>query len=360
MTEPDKQETEITFLVPPGYREEARLDVYLTEHIQNATRAKVQKGIREGRVRINGHVSTKRSYTVQPGDVLVCTLLKAPPLEIRPEPIPLDIVYEDDDLLVVNKKAGMVVHPGYGNRTGTLVHALMYHVGASALEMQELDTEDLSDEDLGLSVLNLASAEGGNRVVRPGIVHRLDKDTTGLLVVAKNDIAHARLAKQFAERSIFRRYQAIVWGVPDPSSGRIESFLGRDPRDRRRMTTVDEEDGKRAITNFETIESLGFTAHLEFRLETGRTHQIRAHAREIGHPLLGDVMYGGDRILKGPQTGARKAFFSKLFSHLPRQALHAFALGFRHPLTGEEIRLEAPLPSDMTFVIRELKTHDAY
>ncbi len=358
MTESEKREMLVLFDVPPGYREDARLDVYLTEHIQNATRAKVQRGIKSGRVTVNGKQITKSSHTIFARDSIQCVLVKEPPMEIRPEPIPLDIVFEDDDLIVLNKPAGMVVHPGYGNRTGTLVHALMHHVGASILEMDAIDDEDLSDENVGLSVRNLASTTEGTRVVRPGIVHRLDKDTSGVLVVAKTDMAHVHLADQFAKRSVFRRYEAVVWGVPDQQEGRVESYLGRDPRDRRRMTSVPEEAGKRAITNFTSLQSFGYTSHLEFRLETGRTHQIRVHALKMGHPIFGDPTYGGDRVCKGPQTGPRRAYFARLFSALPRQALHASALGFVHPVTGENVRFSASPPHDMAFVIEELRLYD--
>ncbi|GMQ82984.1 MAG: RluA family pseudouridine synthase [Rhodothermia bacterium] len=360
MSEPEKQEVTLTITVPRGYREEARLDVYLTEQIQNATRAKVQRGIRDGRVKIDGNVVKKRSYTVQPGDQIECLILKSPRLELLPEDIPLDILYEDDDLLVVNKPAGMVVHPGYGNRTGTLVHALLHHVGAGRIEMEEVGDEEFSDNDVGLSVINIGSETAGTRVVRPGIVHRLDKDTTGAIVVAKNDEVHAHLARQFANRTIRREYHAIVWGSPDPKDGRIESYLGRDPRDRRRVTSTDEDHGRLAVTNYRTLESLGNTTLVEFKLETGRTHQIRAHAKMIGHPVFGDVMYGGNTILKGSQAGPRQAFFRDLFKRLPRQALHAYTLGFVHPVHGTDVLLVAPFPDDMNSVIEELKSRDLY
>jgi 23S rRNA pseudouridine1911/1915/1917 synthase len=224
--------------------------------------------------------------------------------------------------------------------------------------VQEVDEDELTDEDVGLSVVNVDTVGDGHGV-RPGIVHRLDKDTSGLLVVARNDVAHARLAEQFAARSIHRRYEAVVWGVPARRSGRIESYLGRDPRDRRRMTTVSEATGKYAATNYAVIESLGNTAILEFRLETGRTHQIRVHAREMGHPVFGDPVYGGNRILRGARNGARKQFFDRLLSELSRQALHASELGFVHPATGQLLRFKAPLPPDMVHVVQELRRHDA-
>ena len=360
MSEPEQQEVSVRFDVPSGYGDDARLDVYLTASIQNATRAKVQKAIKEGRITVNGRLVKKASHIVQARDRIECRLMKPPPLEVLPEPIPLDIAFEDDDLLIVNKPAGMVVHPAYANRTGTLVNAVLHHIDARGFSLDETRSDDLTDDEVGLSVINAASQAVGDPSIRPGIVHRLDKDTSGLLVVAKNDVAHTRLAKQFAERTVRRRYQAVVWGVPDPSEGRIENYLGRDPRDRRRVTTVDESKGKRAVTHFRTIERFGHTALLEFRLETGRTHQIRIHALSIGHPVFGDPTYGGDRIRYGPPSGSRKAFFRNLFAHLQRQALHAASLGFRHPSTGEEVDFVAPIPEDMAYVIDRLAAVDRF
>ncbi|QXD16101.1 RluA family pseudouridine synthase [Rhodocaloribacter litoris] len=352
----EKIETILTFEVPPGYREGERLDVYLTRSIQNATRAKVQRGIREGRVTVNGRVATKASYTVQAGDVVVCRVLRPPPLVIVPEPIPLDVVYEDDDLLVVNKPAGMVVHPAYGHRTGTLVHALLHHVGGRALAVEDLeDEEETDDEAVGLSLVGAAPAGPGDPALRPGIVHRLDKDTSGLMVVAKHDAAHVHLARQFERRTIRRRYLALVWGHPDPPEGRIETHLGRDPRDRKRMAVVRPGHGKTAITNYRTLEHMAHTALVEFRLETGRTHQIRVHARHLGHPILGDPVYGGRQIRHGPDTGRRRAFFANLFTRMPRQALHAGTLGFTHPRTGAALDFTAPLPGDMQHVLDRLR-----
>ncbi|TDI76184.1 MAG: RluA family pseudouridine synthase [Bacteroidetes bacterium] len=360
MSEPEKQETLVQFEVPPGYKDDARLDVYLTSHIQNATRSKVQAGIKEGRVVLNDSVLKRPSYRVQAGDRIDCTILRPPPIEILPQDIPLDITYEDDDLIIVNKPAGMVVHPGYGNRDGTLVNALLHHVRAQPISLETGLPDDFSDDDLGLSILNASTPGIGRPGLRPGIVHRLDKDTTGLLLVAKNDVAHARLAKQFADRTIFRRYRALVWGIPDPASGTVESYLGRDPRDRRRMATVPEESGKLAITHYDVIEAFGYTALVEFRLETGRTHQIRIHALQIGHPVFGDTTYGGDRIRFGTEHGSRRSFYMNLFARLPRQALHAFALGFVHPSSGEEMKFEAPIPPDMQHVIERVGTVDQF
>lgn len=365
MSEPEKQEIPVERDVPAGYREHERLDVYLTQFLPNATRTKVQQGIRDGRVTVNGEVIRRVSRPVQAGDHIVCVLLRPPPMEIVPEPIPLVIVYEDEHLIVVDKAAGMVVHPAYGNRTGTLVHALLHHVGAGPLSLDEADDEadegdedDPGDGDPGLSRVNAGPRFEGDIAVRPGIVHRLDRDTSGLMVVAKNDVAHRRLARQFAERTIRRRYEAIVWGRPEPPAGRIEAELGRDPRDRRKMTVVRAGKGKHAVTHYETIERLGFTTHVAFRLETGRTHQIRVHARHIGHPVLGDATYGGTRIVSGPDIARRRAFFRNLFGILPRQALHARTLGFVHPATGEAMDFDSPLPADMVAALEKLRRGD--
>ena len=355
MAEPEeKQETLVVFDVPTGYTAGQRLDVYITDKLPNASRSKVQRGIKDGHVTVNGEAQTKVSTPVVAGDHIECVLQRPPPIEARPEAIPLDIVYEDDVLIVVNKQADLVVHPAYGNRTGTLVNALLHHVGGGALSFEEED-EEPEDEDVGLSTSTAAPRYDGDVTVRPGIVHRLDKDTTGLMVVAKNDVAHAHLAKQFMDRTIHRRYLAIVWGVPDPAEGTVETFLGRDPRDRRKMAVVPEERGKHAVTHFETVEPQAYTALVRFRLETGRTHQIRVHARHLGHPILGDPTYDGQPIRYGADTGKRRAFFRNLFAAMPRQALHAATLGFTHPTSGEALHFEAPLPDDMQHVLDRLR-----
>lgn len=355
MPEPDHQPTRLEYAVPTGYRENERLDVYLTGMMQNATRSKVQRGIREGHVIVNGDAVTKPAATVQAGDHIVCTVMKPPPVEVRPEPIPLDIVYEDDHLIVVNKPAGMVVHPAYGHRTGTLVHGLLYHVGADALG-GDIDDEDLDEIDL--STVNARPRGLDDPVVRPGIVHRLDKDTSGLLVVAKHDAAHSILAKQFQERTTRRRYEAVVWGVPDDDKGAVETWLGRDPRDRKRMAAVPEDRGKWARTHWRVVEPFGTTSLLEFRLETGRTHQIRVHAAHINHPVFSDAVYGGDRMRYGRVTGSRRAFIRNQFDICPRQALHAATLGFRHPETGDEMDFSAELPDDMAALVDNLRKSD--
>ena len=360
----EPQETLVEVAVPPGQEAGVRLDQYLTNKLPNVTRSKVQRGIREGRVTVNGAPQTRPSYPVQPGDVIVCRVLRPPPLEVVPEAIPLDVVYEDAWLLVVDKPAGMVVHPAYGHRSGTLVNALLHHVGAGPVTAEDLeDDEEGDDEDpaaepgpaLGLSTASAGPRFEGDPTVRPGLVHRLDKDTSGLLVVAKDDATHAALAAQFADRTIRRRYLAFVWGVPDPPAGRVETWLGRDPRDRKRVAVRPEGPGTWAATNYETVEAMAFTALVRFRLETGRTHQIRVHAAHLGHPLLNDATYGGDRLRAGPDTARRRQFFAHLFARMPRQALHAHTLGFRHPATGEDLDFAAPLPEDMAYVLDRLR-----
>jgi 23S rRNA pseudouridine1911/1915/1917 synthase len=354
--EDGKFEHEVTLTVPQGYGEGVRLDRYITRFLPNVSRTKVQRGILEGYVTVNGAAVDRPSYNVQADDIIVCRLMRPPPIEAQPEDIPLDIVYEDEYLLVVNKPAGMVVHPAYGNRSGTLVNALLHYVGAGTIQITtEEEDGEVEDEDLGLSTISAQRQHPGDLSLRPGIVHRLDKDTSGLLVVAKDDVTHRELAKQFVDRSIERRYIGILWGLPDPPRGRIEGEVGRDPRDRKRMTVVARGRGKHAVTHFEVLEPFLFTSIAAFRLETGRTHQIRVHAKQINHPILGDATYGGDTVRYGPVTLKRKAFFKNLFERIPRQALHAETLGFLHPRTGEPMHFQVDPPEDMQYAIRRLR-----
>ncbi len=340
--------------VPADYDGGERLDKYLARRLEEPSRAKVQRSIKAGAVTVNG-ADVKKSYPVEAGDEIVCRLVRRPPLGAEPEPIPLDITYEDDALLVVNKPAGMVVHPAYGHRSGTLVNALLHHVRSGPIRVEDEEDEALDEDEVGLSVVGAVPGQAGNPVVRPGIVHRLDKDTSGLLVVAKSDYAHRKLARQFKERTTRRRYLALVWGRPGPPAGRIEGAVGRDPRDRKKMAVVPEGRGKHAVTHYKTAEALAHTALLRLRLETGRTHQIRVHAQHIGHPVLGDPDYGGQRIRYGPNTRSRRAFFRNLFARMPRQALHAAALGFTHPTTGEALDFTAELPDDMQHALDRLR-----
>lgn len=323
----ESRKTEYVLEVPDGQHTDVRLDVYITSFIQNASRNKVQKAIKDGHVLVN-RKAEKASYIMQSGDKIEITLPKAPPPVAKPEEMDLDIVYEDKSLLVVNKTADMVVHPAFGNWSGTLVNGLLHHTGK-----------------------NLSSAE--KKTLRPGIVHRLDKDTSGLLVVAKTDEAHQKLAQQFAKKNAERTYWAIVWGNP-PEEGTIEGNLGRSPRDRKIMTLL-KEGGKSAVTHFKRLESFDHLALLEIQLETGRTHQIRVHMQHNGYYVFGDRTYGGDSVRYGPNTGSRKTMFNNMFAALPRQALHAKTLGFEHPDTGQFVEFDSSLPSDFAGVLEKLR-----
>lgn len=322
--------TEYLIEVPDGQHSEIRLDKYITSFVQNATRNKVQKAIKDGHVLVNGKLE-KSSYIMQSGDKIEISLPKPPPPKAKAEEIPLDIIYEDDDLLIVNKSSDMVVHPAFGNWTGTLVNGLLHHTGK-----------------------NLSNAD--QETLRPGIVHRLDKDTSGILVVAKNDEVHQKLAKQFAEKTVERTYWAIVWGHP-PTEGTIEGSIGRSPRDRKIMTLVDSGKGKKAVTHFKTLEEFDHLALLEVQLETGRTHQIRVHLQHQGFFVFGDPTYGGDTVRYGPNSGSRKSMFNNLFAKLERQALHAKTLGFIHPTTDEFISFDSELPEDFQHVLNTLRTN---
>ncbi len=303
-----------------------RVDRFLMDRLPNITRNKLQEGIKQGFVKVNGK-EIKPNYKVRPGDEIVIALPEPPrDTEVLPEDIPLNIVFEDQYLLVVNKPAGMVVHPAYNNWTGTLVNALTFH-------FQNLPT--------------MPDNQG-----RPGLVHRIDKDTSGLLVIAKTDQAMTGLAKQFYDHSIERTYTALVWGVPDPESDTVKVNLGRSLKDRRITAPFPDGDhGRKAITHYHTIKPLRYVSLVTCKLETGRTHQIRAHMKYIGHPLFNDATYGGDRILKGTVFSKYKAFVENCFKILPRQALHAKSLGFVHPVTGKWVHFESELPNDFQQLI---------
>ncbi len=316
---------EFDIVVPPGKKKE-RLDLFLTSHVENATRSKVQRAIKEGTVLVDGK-TVRPSHQVAPGEVIHITLPKPPPQKALPEEIPLDVIYEDDDLIVVNKPAGMVAHPAHGNYTGTLVNALLFHCNR-------------------LSTLN-------DPAMRPGIVHRLDKDTSGLLVVAKTDTAHAKLARQFARRTIGREYQAIVWGKVDPPSGLIETDLGRSKSDRKKMAVV--KAGKKAVTEYTLMTQFDYLALIRLKLHTGRTHQIRVHLAHVNHPVFGDPTYNGRHLIAGPGTPAQKAEVQRLLKLMPRQALHARTISFVHPTTGQVMSFESPLPEDMRAVLEVLQ-----
>jgi 23S rRNA pseudouridine1911/1915/1917 synthase len=297
-----------------------RVDKFLMNRIENATRNKIQKAAKAGSVHVN-ELAVKSNYKVKGGDK-VQVLFAHPPYEnlLVGEDIPLDIVYEDDALVVVNKAAGMVVHPGHGNYSGTLLNALLHHFESLPLNANE----------------------------RPGLVHRIDKDTSGLLVIAKIEQAMTHLAKQFFDKTSARSYLALVWGDVLDDKGTIEGHIGRDPKNRLLMTVFpDGEQGKEAITHYEVVERFGYTTLLRCKLETGRTHQIRAHLKSIGHTLFSDARYGGDHILKGTTFTKYKQFVDNCFKLLPRQALHAQTLGFVHPISGKSMSFESPLPNDM-------------
>ena len=309
-----------------------RVDKFLVDRIVGITRNRVQQAAEAGYIHVNDK-PVKSNYRVKPLDV-VTVLMDRPrrEVEIIPEDIPLDIVYEDDDLLVVNKPAGLVVHPGHGNYTGTLVNALAYH-------LKNDPYYDPSDPRLGL-------------------VHRIDKDTSGLLVIAKRPEAKSHLGLQFFHKTTRREYQALVWGIIQEDEGRIEGNIGRDPRDRMRMTVFPEGDqGKTAVTHYTVLERLGYVTLVKCRLETGRTHQIRVHMRHIGHTLFNDERYGGHEILKGTTFSKYKQFIQNCFTICPRQALHAKTLGFIHPTTGKEMFFDSELPPDMRQLIDKWRVY---
>ena len=309
-----------------------RIDKFLSDRLENSSRTRIQNAANAGNILVNNN-PVKPNYKVKPGDV-VQIVLPTPPREIEliPENIPLNIVYEDDDVLVVNKEPGMVVHPAYGNYTGTLVNALMWHF------------RDLPLFNTGES--------------RPGLVHRLDKNTSGILVIAKNEFALNRLSKQFFDRTTDRRYNALVWGIPDPPEGTITGNVGRSIKDRKIMQVFkDESEGKAATTHYKVIEDLGYISLIECKLETGRTHQIRVHFSHIKHPLFNDKEYGGDQILKGTTFTKYQQFIKNCFKILPRQALHAKSLAFDHPVTGKRLSFDSDLPDDMQQVIEKWRKY---
>ena len=320
--------------VDPG-QAPMRVDKFMATHLEDTSRHRVQLAIKEGYVRVGKKVA-KANLIVRPGDVIRFMMpYRRRGTEILPEDIPLDIVYEDDDLLVVNKAAGMVVHPGHGNYDGTLVNALAFHLG-------------------------LPSTGSGTADERMGIlVHRIDKDTSGLLVVAKNDETQLDLARQFFEHSIERLYVAVVWGNIQEDEGTIDGNIGRDPNDRLRFKVYpdDDEKGKHAVTHYKVLERFGYVTVVQCRLETGRTHQIRVHMSHIGHPLFNDARYGGSEIRKGTIYAKYRQFIENCFGLCPRQALHAKTLGFVHPRTKELMRFDSIIPEDMESMIAKWRKY---
>ena len=314
-----------SFKVDKG-QEPLRIDKYLMNFVENATRTKIQAAAKKGSIQVNGLV-VKSNYKVKPEDQIK-VLFEYPPKEneLIAEKINIDIVFEDDDLVVINKPAGMVVHPGHGNYSGTLINGLIYHFK------------------------NLPK----NSSNRPGLVHRLDKDTSGLLVVAKNDVAMVHLSNQFANKTSKREYVAMVWGNVKEDIGRIDNYIGRNPKNRLQNIVLEEDKislGKRAITNYEVLSRLNYVSLVKCILETGRTHQIRVHMKHIGHTLFNDERYGGNMILKGTTFTKYKQFVDNCFKILPRQALHAKTLGFTHPKSGKFLDFNSELPNDFSLCI---------
>jgi len=306
-----------------------RLDKYLSHHLKSISRNRIQNAIETDSVKVNEN-NVKPSYKVKPLDKITLSLAKASgiPSEVLPEDIPLNIVYEDDDLMIVNKSPEMVVHPGHGNHTGTLVNALVHHYA------------------------NLPTGTDGR--VRPGLVHRIDKGTSGLLVIAKTEYAMQFLAKQFADHTTERTYNALIWGEPKEPKGTINAHIGRGFKDRRISDVFPEGDyGKEAITHFEVIKNMRYVSLIKCKLETGRTHQIRAHMKYIGHTLFNDATYGGDKVLRGDLFSKYKQFVENCFEIIPRQALHAKSLGFVHPTTKEWMQFDSELPEDFTKVLEK-------
>ncbi|MGC6470051.1 MAG: RluA family pseudouridine synthase [Flavobacteriales bacterium] len=313
-------------------QEPLRVDKFLLNRLEGTSRNKIQQAALDGFIRVND-ISVKSNYKVKPHDI-VTVMFTNPPREIEliPQNIPLDIVFEDDDIVILNKAAGMVVHPGYGNYKDTLVNALAYH-------------------------FNNLPANGGDES-RPGLVHRIDKNTTGLMVIAKNELAMQSLSKQFFERTIDRKYNALVWGELENESGTIEGHIGRSLKNRKVMSVFpDGEYGKHALTHYKVIERFSYVSLVECKLETGRTHQIRVHFQHIKHPLFNDFEYGGDKILKGTTFSKYKQFVDNCFKLIPRQSLHAKSISFNHPRTGEWISFHSELPCDMELVIEKWRNY---
>lgn len=310
-----------------------RVDKFLMNFIENATRNKIQQAAKAGNILVNG-VAVKANYRVKPRDV-VKVVLAYPPHEnlLVAENIPLDIVFEDETLIVINKPAGMVVHPGHGNYSGTLVNGLIYHIENLPLNSNE----------------------------RPGLVHRIDKDTSGLLVIAKTEYALAHLSRQFFDRTTERLYYALVWGIIEDEEGTIEGNIGRHFKNRLQMDVFPDGDfGKPAVTHFKVLERLTYVTLAQCKLETGRTHQIRAHFKHIGHTLFNDARYGGDHILKGTTFTKYKQFVENCFKILPRQALHAKTLGFTHPITGKFLQFDSDIPDDMQACLEKWRNYTVH
>ena len=338
LIESEDQEDELLFehhrIVVDGGQSPVRIDKFLMDRLANVTRTKIQNGIHDGFVKVN-EKTTKPNYNIRPEDIITVSFPEPPrDTDVKPENIPLNIVFEDEHLLVVNKPAGMVVHPAFQNWEGTLVNALAYHFQ------------------------NLPEMPGNTG--RPGLVHRIDKDTSGLLVIAKTEIALTQLARQFFDHTIERTYWALVWGEPE-LSGTISVNVGRSLKDRRVTTAFPDGDyGRTAITHYTLLKTLRYVSLVACKLETGRTHQIRAHMKYIGHPIFNDAMYGGDQVLKGTTFSKYKQFVDNCFKIIPRQALHAKTLGFIHPATKKFLQFNSELPADFTEVMEKWEHYVKY
>lgn len=336
---PDEEDDELLFehhriVADPG-QGLVRIDKFLNARLANASRSKIQQGIEGGFVKVNDTV-VKSNYKVRPGDVIVISMHEPPrDTDVKPENIPLNIVYEDDHLLIINKAAGMVVHPAYNNWSGTLVNALTYH-------FQQLP--------------HMPGNDG-----RPGLVHRIDKDTSGLLVIAKTEFVMTALAKQFFDHTIERTYWALAWGEFDPPQGTVNVNVGRSLKDRRVTVAFPEGDmGRTAITHYKMLQGFRYVSLVECKLETGRTHQIRAHMKYLGHPLFNDAMYGGDQFVKGTVFTKYKQFIENCFKIIPRQALHAKTIGFMHPVKKEWMQFTSELPEDFKAVLEKWENYVKY
>lgn len=328
-----------TFTADPG-QEPVRIDKFLQLKIAGQSRSRIQAACEAGCVKVNGK-PVKQNHLVKPKDE-ISVFLHTPPqhIEIIPQKIPLNIVLEDDELVIVNKPAGMVVHPAAGNYDGTLVNALLWHFGNALPKQKAKLTENQTFDRIGL-------------------VHRIDKNTSGLILIAKTDFSMMKLSEYFMNKTIERKYLALCWGIPNPTEGTITGNIGRHPKDRKIMAVFppDSDNGKHAVTHYKVLEDLGFISLVECRLETGRTHQIRAHFAHIGHPLFSDEEYGGRIVRRGFNTSSYKTFVKNTFELCPRQALHSFSMRFPHPKSGKEVYAEAPLPDDMKACIQKWKKY---
>ncbi len=319
-----------------------RIDKFIMNRTENATRSKIQQAAESGNILVN-EKPVKSNYKVKPFDVITVVFAHPPrEIELIAQNIPLQIVFEDDDLIIINKDPGMVVHPGYGNYSGTLVNALVYH-------FQQLPTSNYA------ATTKATKKSKEQALLRPGLVHRIDKNTSGIMVVAKSETAMVKLAKDFFDRNLDRIYYALVWGDFKEDEGTITGNIGRHLKDRKKMDVFppDSEEGKHAVTHYKVLERFGYVTLIQCKLETGRTHQIRAHLQHIGHSLFNDETYGGNRILKGTTFAKYKQFVDNCFDMLPRHALHAKSLGFNHPLSGKYVHFDSELPDDMQSVINK-------